>query len=320
VARRSPAPAAGEAARLPDPLVEDLVDAGSREHYADAALYDYEYRRRRADVAFYRELARQRGADRILELGAGTGRVTVPLARAGRHVVALDQSAAMLARLRDRIARLSPSAAARITPVAGDLRTFAVGGRFPLVIAAFNVLEHLYTRGEVTACLQRVAAHLSPGGAFAFDVQLPDLAWLARDPNKRWAKTRFTDPSTGRTTYYSTNHDYDPVSQICLIRLYYEPAEEPALPTKTASAPRGPAGRARRGGSGPPGTQATRVVKLSQRKFFPAELEALISHAGFRVTARYGDFSFRPLDGLAESQVVVCEPVANPTRRRPVSR
>ncbi|HMG53875.1 MAG TPA: hypothetical protein VK601_10340, partial [Kofleriaceae bacterium] len=45
-------------------LVDNIVDAGSREHYADAALYDYEYRRRRSDVTFYRELARRRGADR----------------------------------------------------------------------------------------------------------------------------------------------------------------------------------------------------------------------------------------------------------------
>ena len=308
---------------LPDRLVEDLVDAGSREHYADAALYDYEYRRRRADVTFYRELARRRGAGRILELGAGSGRVTVPLARDGRQVVAVDQSAAMLARLRDRIARLPGPVAARITPVTGDLRTFSVGGRFPLAIAAFNVLEHLYTRGEMTACLRQIAAHLAPGGAFAFDVQLPDLAWLARDPSKRWAKTRFTDPTTGRAMYYSTNHDYDPVSQIAMIRLYYEPADEPPGPSphRGRSARRAVSshgaevtGAASAGGS-------TRVVKLSQRKFFPAELEALVASAGFRVTERYGDFSFRPLDGSAESQVLVCEPQPKPPpRKRPASR
>ncbi|HEX4423551.1 MAG TPA: methyltransferase domain-containing protein [Kofleriaceae bacterium] len=308
---------------LPDDLVEDLVDAGSREHYADAALYDYEYRRRRADVTFYRELARRRGAGRILELGAGTGRVTLPLARDGRQVVALDQSAAMLGRLRDRVARLPPAAAARITPVTGDLRTFSVGGsggspgragRFPLAIAAFNVLEHLYTRGEVTACLQRVAAHLAPGGAFAFDVQLPDLAWLIRDPTRRWARTRFTDPTTGRAMYYSTNHDYDPVSQIALIRLYYELADDPPAGARAAGKRR--AGLIGTDSSG----RLVRVVKLSQRKFFPAELEALVAGAGFRVTERYGDFSFGPLVGSAESQVLVCEPQPKRRRKRPISR
>ena len=291
-------------------LIGDMVDAGSREHYVDAALYDYEYRRRRADVSFYREIARRRGADRVLELGAGSGRVTVPLARDGRQVVAVDRSPEMLSRLRGRIARLPAAAAARITPVLGDLRDFSVAGRFPLAIAAFNVVEHLYTRGEVTAFLQRIAAHLEPGGALVFDVQLPDLAWLARDASRRWAKTRFTDPSTGRAMYYSTNHDYDPVSQIVMIRLYYDPVE-----------PAEPGGRPRRDGRPPTGgAEAPRVVQLSQRKFFPAELEALVSHAGFRVAARFGDFSFRPLDATADSQVLVCEPVPKSPRRRPASR
>jgi SAM-dependent methyltransferase len=276
--------------RVPAGLIDDLIDAGSREHYADAALYDYEYRRRRADVGFYRELAKKRlgdpahakpGSARILELGAGSGRVTVALARAGYEVVAVDASAAMLAKLRARVASLPDAVARRITVVQGDLRDVRIAGKkFPLVVAVFNVVEHLYTRVEVDACFRGVVSHLAPGGAFAFDVQLPDLAWLIRDPTKRWARTRFTDPTTGRAMLYSTNHDYDPVGQIVLIRLYYEPAD----------------------GKGP-----TKIVKLSQRKFFPAELEALVAHAGLRMVERYGDFSWQPLESKAESQVLVCE-------------
>jgi len=274
-----------------DTLAAELIDAGSREHYSDAALYDYEYRRRRADVNFYRELASRRGATDVLELGAGSGRVTIPLARDGRRVVAIDQAPAMLARLRERVAALPVAARDRVTVLSGDLCRFELPNRgrrkFPLAIAAFNVLEHLYTRGEVDACLRRVASHLEPGGLFAFDVQLPDLAWLTRDPVKRWAKTRFTDPSTGRAFHYSTNHDYDPISQIALIRIYYSPVES---------------GR-------------ERVVKLTQRKFFPAELEALVAHAGMRIVDRHGDFFGGPLLPDSESQVVLCE-VAS-ARRKP---
>src|SRR5262249_17482759 len=115
--------------------------------------------------------------------------------------------------------------AGRIAPALGDLRDFSAPGRFPLAIAAFNVVEHLYTRSEVEAFLQRIAAHLEPGGALAFDVQLPDLAWLTRDSTRRWARTRFPAPTTGRAMYSSTNHDYAPISQIVLIRLFYEPVE-----------------------------------------------------------------------------------------------
>jgi SAM-dependent methyltransferase len=270
----------------------NVIDAGSREHYADAALYDYEYRRRRADVTFYREVAkRQFGGKpgRILELGAGSGRVTIPLARDGHTVVGIDQSPEMLAKLRARIAALPAAVAARTSAHQGDLRGFRVTpAKFPLVIAAFNVLEHLYTRGEIDACLRTVATHLAPDGVFVFDVQLPDLGWLSRDPTRRWAKTRFTDPTTKRTMFYSTNHDYDPISQIAIIRLYYDPAD------------------------GKPGGH---VVQLTQRKFFPAELEALVAHAGFRVLDRFGDFSFGRLDGRAESQVLVCQPAVSPRKR-----
>jgi SAM-dependent methyltransferase len=262
-------------------LILSLVDAGSREHYEDAALYDYEYRRRRADVTFYRELARRAGGGRpILDLGAGTGRLAIPLARDGHHVVAMDQAPSMLERLRQRVAQAPAAVAGRIETREGDLRTFDLGRRrFGLAIAAFNVVEHLYTRVELAAFLARTAAHLEPDGTLAFDVQMPDLGWLNRDPEKRWARTRFTHPSTGRQLVYSTNHDYDPVTQIALIRIYYEPVE---------------------GGPG-------RVVKLSQRKFFPAELEALVAASGFRMVERYGDFAGDPLDGSAMSQVLVCQ-------------
>ncbi len=218
--------------------------------------------------------------------------MTIPLARAGYRIVAIDQSVPMLDRLRTRVEALPTAAAARITALRGDLRNFrAPAPKFPLVVAAFNVLEHLYTRSELAACLARVDAHLAPGGAFAFDVQMPDLGWLLRDPTKRWAKTRFTDPTTRRAFHYSTNHDYDPVSQIALIRIYYEPVET------TARFP-------------------PRIVKLSQRKYFPAELEALVAHAGFRVVERAGDFSGGALDGNSESQVLVCERAADSRRKK----
>ncbi len=270
----------------PDP--GRAVDLGAREHYRDAALYDHEYRRRRDDVRHYVALARRLVGDggRILELGCGSGRVTVPLARAGYQVTALDHEPAMLAALAARRARLPAAVAARITPVTGDLRTFALGRRFDLVIAAFNVVEHLYTRVEVDACFGAARRHLRPGGHFAFDVQLPDPAWLVRDPSRRWARTRFTHPVTGEPLVYSTNHDYDPVSQIVVIRIYYTPT-----------------GRGRE-----------RVVVLSQRKFFPAELEALVAHAGLRLVERHGDFGGGPLGPGSESQVMLCAPTARPGR------
>jgi SAM-dependent methyltransferase len=261
---------------------EDLVDRGCREHYDDPALYDHEYRRRRQDVSFYRRLARELlgGPGRILELACGSGRVTTALLRDGHEVVGLDLSSAMLERAAARVAKLGRSARARATLALGDVRDFDLAARFPLCIMAFNSFEHLYTRVEVAACLDRVRAHLEEGGRFIFDVQNPNLNWLTRDPSKRWARTVFRHPTSGRRIAYSTNHVYDPVSQIAVIRIYYDPVDEPGDPSS--------------------------VVVLSQRKFFPAELEALVAQSGFTVEERYGDFAGEPLTGEAESQLLVC--------------
>jgi SAM-dependent methyltransferase len=257
------------------------VDAGSREHYVDAALYDYEYRRRREDIRFYRHLAAELlgGPGRILELACGSGRLTVGLLRDGHQVVGLDAAPAMLARAAARIGALGRGARARAALIRGDIRRFALGERFPLVLMGFNSFEHLYTRGDVAACLARVAEHLTADGRFVFDVQNPDLRWLSRDPRRRWARTPFRHPGTGERLVYSTDHHYDPVSQIVVVRLYYQPE----------------------GGE-------TRVIRLSQRKFFPAELEALLAGCGYRVESRFGDFEGEPLHGGAASQVVVCRP------------
>jgi SAM-dependent methyltransferase len=207
----------------------------------------------------------------------------VGLLRDGHTVRGLDLSPAMVARCQERLEKLGRAARARGSVEVSDARSFEVHSRFPLIMMAFNSLEHLYTRTEVAACLQRVRDHLTPDGRFVFDVQNPNLRWLARDPRRRWARSKFRHPTTDELLEYSTNHVYDPISQIVVIRFFYEHVGENIA-------------------------AASRVVevRLSQRKFFPAELEALVACNGLRVVERFGDFSGAPLHGDAESQVLVC--------------
>jgi SAM-dependent methyltransferase len=256
--------------------------AGTREHYEDAELYDHEYKRRRDDLRFYRALARDElgapdGKKTILELGCGSGRTLIPLVREGWRVVGVDTSATMLARCRDRLARLG-DAAARAELIRGDFRALALGRRFALVICPFNAFMHLYTRVDVERFLAVVRAHLLPKGLFAFDVLNPDLHWLSRDPHKRWSRTRFRHPRTGRWMIYSTSVTYDAALQIAFMRIYYE----------TESG-----GRAR-------------VVRLVHRQFFPLELAALLHYNGFAVEAHQGGFDGEELLPESEQQVIRC--------------
>lgn len=257
--------------------------AGTREHYEDAALYDHEYKRRRVDVNYYRALARRElgaptGDSAILELGVGTGRTIAPLLRDGWRVVGVDLSATMLARARRRVAHLGADAASRCELVRADFRALNLRRKFPLVICPFNAFMHLYTREDVERFLAVVRAHLRPDGLFAFDVLNPDLGWLARDPRRRWARTRFRHPRTGRSTFYSTSVTYDAALQLAFMRIYYEPEA---------------------GGR-------TRVVRLVHRQFFPLELAALLHYNGFTVEAHDGGFDGELLVPESEEQVLRC--------------
>src|SRR5689334_20543920 len=112
--------------------------------FHDAALYDWEYRRRREDVRFYRTLADERGGP-ILDLACGTGRLMLPLLRDGHVVAGVDAAAPMLARAAARLARLPTAARRRALLVRGDLRAlpFAAPARFAFAVAAFHSVQHL---------------------------------------------------------------------------------------------------------------------------------------------------------------------------------
>ncbi len=259
------------------------MDVGAGEHYADAELYEYEYRLRRDDVNYYAACAAGElpPGSEVLELCCGSGRVTRKLLRGGFHVTGIDMSEAMLERAKSGVAKLPLRFRDNAEFHRGDMKDFHLGKRFGLIVMAFNSFEHLYTREEIESCLRCVREHLTPDGLFAFDVQLPQLAWLIKDPKKRWARTKFRHPVTKQQLAYSTNHVYDAATQIAMIRLYYQPL-----------------------GDGP--IKKTVVVKLSQRKFFPAELQSLLHYTGFEVIRHNGDFGGDKLDEFAESQVLLC--------------
>ena len=256
--------------------------AGAREPFEDAALYDFEYRRRRADVNFYRRLVADRmgfGAPGpVLDLACGSGRILVPLLRDGHQVVGLDRSPAMLAAAARRVKRLSATRRSRGLIVRADLRAFALRPRFAVALCAFHSVQHLITDGELLRFFRAVGRSLAPGGWLAFDVLPPDPAWLARGDHRRWARTIFRHPSTRERLVYTTDHLYDEKRRALHMRLYYQPVDERGRPR----------GR-------------ERLMRLCHRQLWPADVNQLLARAGFRVFGAFAGFDGRPLpdgDGL----------------------
>lgn len=136
--------------------------------YGDAwaGAYDSLHRLPDTDTAV-RTLADLAGGGRVLELGAGTGRLALPLAARGLDVHAVEASAAMIARLRGK-------PGGRDLPVTqGDLTDVRVAGGFSLVVLAFHTLFNLPTQELQVRCFANAAAHLVPGGRFAVEASVP---------------------------------------------------------------------------------------------------------------------------------------------------
>ena len=137
------------------------------------------------DLPFWQRLIERREPRRVLELASGTGRMTFPLAAAGRardpafEIVGLDASQPMLTHARAALAEQPGPVRAAVRFEAADMRSFALADRFDLVIVPFNSLAYVHTREDQLACLRAARAHLAPGGAFAFDLLAPRFDYLA---------------------------------------------------------------------------------------------------------------------------------------------
>lgn len=146
-----------------------------------APFYDWENARTlgRKDVAFWRRIAiRAKGP--VLELGCGTGRISLPLARAGVSMVGVDRSAAMLSHAARRAkvlgrTRRSSRPRGRVRLVRSDIRALPFGpASFSMVLAPYGILQSLLRDRDLTSVLTSVSNVLAPGGLFGIDL-VPDV-------------------------------------------------------------------------------------------------------------------------------------------------
>jgi SAM-dependent methyltransferase len=107
-----------------------------------------------------------------LEFAIGTGRIALPLSDRGIQVAGIDNSEAMLARLREK------PGADRITALAGDMATTYVEGDFSLVYLVFNTIFNLTSQDGQVACFENAARHLQPGGRFVIEARVPEVQRL----------------------------------------------------------------------------------------------------------------------------------------------
>ncbi len=265
----------------------------SDDYYQDmaiAAAYDAECVAQAVtieDIPFYVDLAKKagqfplsevgegvRGRGSVLELGCGTGRVTIPIAKAGVEVTGLDSSLEML-----DVARAKSAGIENVRWVQSDMANFELDQRFGLVIIPFRSFSLLLTVAEQQACLRRIHDHLLPGGRLALNFFNPDLALMASwltDKRDLWQKER---ASIERQRELWTKRRLSTAEQ----RVEGEDAR--LEPSDT-------------------GAVIARIERnLRLRYVFRYEMEHLLALNGFEVQALYGWFDRRPFDDESSEMV-----------------
>ena len=235
-----------------------------------ARYYDLENASFTEDLDYWLELAEEFG-DPILELGCGTGRVLLNLARRGHTVTGIDNAPEMLARLQAKLDAASDrQLAAPPQLLLASMETFELPQRFRLAIMPFNTFMHLLTAEAQLATLDRIRRHLAPGGVLALDMPNPGEAYAAQEQGLTLERT-FADGD--RTVQQFSSVAIDRAAQLAHVTWIYD-------------------------ATNPDGAVQRSIVPLTLRYTFPAEMSLLLARSGLALAHLYGDYSRAPfVDG-----------------------
>ena len=171
-------------------------DADSLFVQAYDAFYDAEPPQIAGDAAFYADIAREAGGT-VLELGCGTGRITLALAAAGIDVTGVDLSQGMLAQARRKAATLPAAAQRRLTLVEQDMSALELDRRFSFAFVPFRSFQHLLTSSAQKKTLEAIHRHIEAGGRLVLHLFDPRLDLLIEQGTTPPTQSG-TDARTGR--------------------------------------------------------------------------------------------------------------------------
>jgi SAM-dependent methyltransferase len=240
-----------------------------------ADLYDLEYTHV-YDLPFWLSLA-GREAGPVIEWGAGTGRLAVPLARAGYDVTAVELSTEMVERGKEK--------GGAVEWIVGDMRTAKPKRLYGLAVCAFNSFLCLTSVDDALAFLRNAREYLAPGGLLGIEVSAFSPEELVDPPGGPDVRHDFTRGlPDGRLDRFSSSR-YDAASQLMEIRLFYE----------------------RCGVSG--AVQNRRAHDLTIRILGRGELDLMLQMTGFEVEAVYGGFEGEPFTSTSDHLIMLARPL-----------
>jgi SAM-dependent methyltransferase len=223
----------------------------------------------RPDVAFFVEAAVASGGP-VLELGCGTGRVLLPIARADVEAVGLDSSASMLAVCRARLDLEEAAVRSRVQLVEADMREFDLPRRFALITIPFRPFQHLTSVDDQVSCLRSIHRHLADDGRLVLDLFNPSLEGLLdqREGEERDEEPEFATADGRRVRRRHKIVSHDRFNQTLQVELIYYVTH-------------------------PDGREERLVQAFPMRYLFRFEAEHLLARCGFEVEHLYASYDRR---------------------------
>lgn len=255
-----------------------------------AHWYDVEHDLFQDDAECYVSLiqAAATGAARVLEVGAGTGRLAAALALAGHQVTAIEPSGPMRARMVSRLGRLPEKVARRVRVVAGgapELGLPAESERFDIVLLAQSLLAHLLDPAEREEALDAVAQHLRPEGQLLIDIDLAGPRRLRETAGQLWWQGAWSlADGAGELSHFVTAQPTRDPAVARVLHIYDHCGADGLVRRVTAEVP---------------------LATLE-----PGEVELAVRHAGFHLSSVYGDYALTPFDATSERMILDARLVA----------
>jgi SAM-dependent methyltransferase len=254
-----------------------------KNRYVNSAdLYDLDQRDNLlADIPFYLEYAGKQNGN-ILELGCGTGRVSLELAKAGYFVTGLDLSEPMLEIYKSKINKLPIDIQEKIKTINGNMADFSINKKFSLVIAPFRAFQALTNDDDIKNCLKCIKNHLNINGKFIFNAFRPykilDETWCFED-RIQWERK---DSEKGiHVVKKDCGEKIDIKNQIIYPKFTYEVTDNN-------------------------GNIEKYIEHLELKYYYHEQIKKLLENNGFKIMEEYGWYDKSKIENGREI-IIICE-------------
>lgn len=212
---------------------------------------------------------------KVIELGVGTGRIAIEIAKKGKKIIGVDNCKKMLDKCKQK-AKLY-NVCENIQLINKDVRRFEIKEKANLITFPFRSIGHLLGIKDKTELFQNVYNQLLTGGVFVFDHYIFDKKWATA--HNGITRLMYNSIENNRGTYIWDTYTYDFTNQLMNCFVTYEKTGERGI------------------------SKLRKIIAFQFSWLYPEQVETLANKTGFKIIKSYGDFNYNVLNEHSNNQI-----------------